>query len=67
MQIITFDNTINNFKEEIGKPFLLDKEVAYQLGITPANFYSLKFRERIPFMQIIKYCKKNNIDINKIF
>lgn len=44
-----------------------DYELAFLLNINPPNYASMKWKERIPFLPIIKLCNEKNIDLNEIF
>ena len=54
-----------HIKKEKGKIFDLD--VSRELGIPSATFASQKMRNNIPYEEIIRFCKRNNIDMNDIF
>ncbi len=44
-----------------------DKDVAVNLGITPATFATMKKRGSIPYREIMEFCAKNKISINWLF
>jgi len=46
---------------------VLDKELAGALEITPAKFATIKKRNSIPYENIIKFCKKENLCSNEVF
>ena len=43
---------------------IFDKDVAKELGITQANFATLKSRNKIPYQQILDFCARKKISIN---
>lgn len=56
--------------KELKKDFphkAFDKDIAYALEITQANFATLKKRNSIPYKEILLYCKKNNLCSNEVF
>ncbi|WP_291953096.1 S24 family peptidase [Campylobacter sp.] len=44
-----------------------DADVAKALGINPDTFYSMKFRNSIPYKQILHFLHTQNININTFF
>ena len=44
-----------------------DKDVANALGITQVNFATIKRRNSIPYENIIRFCKKENLCCSEIF
>ncbi len=45
---------------------IYDKELAYELAVTPSYYAVAKKRKKILFEEILYYCHLNNIDINWI-
>ncbi len=43
---------------------IFDKDVAQALNITPANFATIKLRNKIPFSNILDFCALKKISIN---
>lgn len=46
---------------------ILDKDVAKALEMTQANFATIKRRNSIPYVNILKFCQKENICCNRVF
>lgn len=46
---------------------IYDKDVATALGISQMNFATLKRRNRIPYENIINFCKKEGLCGSEIF
>lgn len=44
-----------------------DKDVAMELGITPATFATMKKRGSVPYKEIMEFCARNKISINWLF
>ncbi|AJC89233.1 S24 family peptidase [Campylobacter lari] len=44
-----------------------DSDVAKMLNINPDTFYSMKFRNSIPYKQILHFLNERNININAFF
>ena len=70
--MINFEDVIYKLKIEIEKierkhEKVTDKKLSQYLGVSQSNFATLKTRENIPFLQIIMFCQKHNIDTNYIF
>lgn len=57
---------IQNIKTELGGEDVQDKAVAIALGMTPNHISLHKRRDSIPFKQIIKWCTKNKVSLEKI-
>ncbi|PKZ28652.1 hypothetical protein CYJ41_08010 [Campylobacter ureolyticus] len=53
----------NKFKDKLIK----DKDVADALGIDPNNYAQLKFRNSVPYKQILDFLFKEGISINLFF
>ncbi|EAI3744900.1 S24 family peptidase, partial [Campylobacter coli] len=50
-----------------GKRDLKTKDIAKELGIHPDTFNSMKFRNSIPYPQILNFLNGRNININYFF
>lgn len=50
-----------------GKRDLKTKDIAKELGIHPDTFNSMKFRNSIPYPQILNFLNGRNISINYFF
>ncbi|ECL0144461.1 S24 family peptidase, partial [Campylobacter coli] len=50
-----------------GKCNLKTKDIAKELGIHPDTFNSMKFRNSIPYPQILNFLNQRNISINYFF
>ncbi|EDO6929725.1 bacteriophage CI repressor, partial [Campylobacter coli] len=50
-----------------GKCNLKTKDIAKELGIHPDTFNSMKFRNSIPYPQILNFLNERNISINYFF
>ncbi|EAI0228025.1 S24 family peptidase, partial [Campylobacter jejuni] len=50
-----------------GKRDLKTKDIAKELGIHPDTFNSMKFRNSIPYPQILNFLNQRNISINYFF
>ncbi|EAK7875602.1 helix-turn-helix transcriptional regulator [Campylobacter jejuni] len=50
-----------------GKSDLKTKDIAKELGIHPDTFNSMKFRNSIPYPQILNFLNQRNISINYFF
>ncbi|HEF6519873.1 TPA: S24 family peptidase, partial [Campylobacter jejuni] len=50
-----------------GKRDLKTKDIAKELGIHPDTFNSIKFRNSIPYPQILNFLNGRNISINYFF
>lgn len=46
---------------------ILDKDVADALGLSQANFATIKRRNSTPYENILHFCKKENICSNELF
>jgi hypothetical protein len=46
---------------------ILDKDVASALNISQSKFATIKRRNSMPFANILKFCKKENLCCNDIF
>lgn len=46
---------------------VLDKDVAILLKISPARFATIKKRNKIPYTNILLFCKRERIPCDKIF
>ena len=46
---------------------IYDKDVANVLGITQVNFATIKRRNSIPYENILRFCKKENLCCSEIF
>ena len=60
----SFNQITNKLKQIIGSD--KDKDVATALGIKPTTFASMKKRQKVPHVSIIRYCQDNSIDANVI-
>ena len=52
----------NKYKSDI-----LDKNVAYELGLSATNLSSMKTRGYVPYYELTIFCKTNNINMNWLF
>ena len=43
-----------------------DKDLAQYLGVSPANFASMKRRNAIPFRAVLDFCMKHHINANTL-
>ncbi len=50
-----------------GDKKILDKDVATLLDIPQARFATIKKRNKIPYKDILLFCKRERISCNKIF
>ena len=65
-----FHSIIKELKQFISKKNtkkILDKDVASILGISQARFATIKRRNRIPYENLILFCKKENLCSNELF
>ena len=46
---------------------ILDKDVANELGITQAQFATIKSRNSIPYANILEFCKREDICCVELF
>ena len=46
---------------------VLDKDVANELGITQAQFATIKSRNSTPFVNILEFCKREDICCIELF
>ena len=46
---------------------ILDKDVANELGITQAQFATIKSRNSTPYVNILEFCKREDICCVKLF
>lgn len=46
---------------------VLDKDVANALEMTQANFATIKRRNSTPYVNILKFCKKEDLCCRKLF
>ncbi len=71
--IVDFDTLLARLKmyilREEGKVSgtVFDKRVAEELNIDATKFRSLKARGVIPFKEVLDWCYKKGIDINRMF
>ncbi len=69
--MLEFNEILERLKDiisskKIGKQ-VYDKDVAIELGISPATFTTMKKRGSIPYKDIMAFCAKNKISINWLF
>ncbi len=65
-----FHSIIKELKQFLSKnntKKILDKDVASILGISQARFATIKRRNRIPYENLILFCKKENLCSNELF
>lgn len=53
--------------KELGNKKIFDKDVAQALGIEASNFRKLKYRNSVPYFEIMTFLAKRNISINWFF
>ena len=46
---------------------ILDKDIAKVLGLSQSNFATIKRRNSMPYENILKFCKKENICCTELF
>ncbi|HDZ4937774.1 S24 family peptidase [Campylobacter jejuni] len=62
-----FEIKIKGFKNANARSDLKTKDIAKELGINPDTFNSMKFRNSIPYPQILNFLQERNISINYFF
>ncbi|HDZ5008134.1 TPA: S24 family peptidase [Campylobacter jejuni] len=62
-----FEIKIKGFKNANARSDLKTKDIAKELGINPDTFNSMKFRNPIPYPQILNFLQERNISINYFF
>ncbi|WP_069637911.1 S24 family peptidase [Campylobacter pinnipediorum] len=64
-------NEINERLKDIlateGRKNIKDADVARELGISPSSYAQMKFRNTIPYKEIMDFLSKRNISINLFF
>ncbi len=67
----SFNEIIERIKDilsqDIPSRYILDKDVARELGMKPMTFATMKCRGIIPFREIMLFCAKRRININWMF
>ena len=63
-EIVSYIKDLISIK--IGNRKVLDKDVANSLEITDGKLYTCKYREIIPYENIIYFCQKENVSLDKI-
>ncbi|HDZ5026213.1 TPA: S24 family peptidase, partial [Campylobacter jejuni] len=56
-----FEIKIKGFKNANARSDLKTKDIAKELGINPDTFNSMKFRNSIPYPQILNFLNQRNI------
>lgn len=46
---------------------VLDKNIAYELGISASKFATIKFRGTLPYDELILFCVKRHVNTNWLF
>lgn len=67
MQMLKINEKIKNILSKEGIHNAKDSDVAKALGINADTFYSMKFRDSIPYKQILTFLNDRNININSFF
>ncbi|MCV3371576.1 S24 family peptidase [Campylobacter lari] len=67
MQMNEIVEKIKILLQQNGLPNAKDIDVAKALNINPDTFYSMKFRNSIPYKQILQFLHTQNININTFF
>lgn len=63
-----FKNIITVLKEHISKEKkVYDKDVAALLNMTQSNFATIKRRNSIPYLEILEFCREENLSCCDIF
>ncbi|MBD3842326.1 MAG: helix-turn-helix domain-containing protein [Campylobacterales bacterium] len=60
-----FRNYIHRFSQELN--IQKDKDIANELGISPASFYNFKKNDTFPYDKLVLACLKNGISLDYIF
>lgn len=64
------DEVIEKLKDILaseGKKNIKNKDIAKELNINPDTFNSMKFRNKVPYKQILNFLQKRKISINYFF
>jgi len=60
-------NRVKDILNDKYKGMVLDKNVAYELGITSTSLATHKNRNSLPFTALTEFCLKHKININWLF
>ena len=68
--MLKMEEIFNRVKDVLSNKYdgtVLDKNVAYELGITPTALATQKNRNLLPFMALTEFCLRYKVNINWLF
>lgn len=68
--MLNMESVIERIKEVMADEYktkVLDKNVAYELGLTPTTLSSQKTRDLVPYDQLTMFCIRRKISTNWLF